>query len=99
MASVFVAGATGSVATENVPMDVPLVLWASAGARAFSVAEIFCVAPLMVMAAENFCGPVPNGGGTPGVLTVNCHCVPPGESTALLARLTLNVPLTSVVKD
>jgi hypothetical protein len=69
----------------------------SAGAAALRVAEIDCDAPLMVIVTTKDCGPVPDGGAIPVSLTLNCHCVPPGERTALLARFMLKVPFTSVV--
>jgi len=54
------------------------------------------LAPEMVSVAEQVCDPVPKGGATPVSFTVNCQVVPPGLSTALLARFMLKLPFTSV---
>jgi hypothetical protein len=43
---------------------------------------------------EKVCVPVPIGAGTPADPdTVNCHCVPDGVKTALLASVIVNEPL------
>src|SRR5271157_3713908 len=73
-----------------------LITFVSAG-QVERFAETLCEAPLIVNVAEHVCEPVPSGGATPVSFTVNCHCVPPGVSTELLARFMLNVPVTSAV--
>jgi hypothetical protein len=69
----------------------------SAGQEKFP--EIDCEAPLIVMVALQTCGPVPSGGGAPGVLTVNRHCVGGefGMITALLPSVMLKLPVASAV--
>src|SRR6266446_5640037 len=47
--------------------------------QAAKLAVMFCEPPLIAIVAEHVCGPVPRGGGFPGVLAVISHTLPAGE--------------------
>src|SRR5579884_348102 len=97
-----VVTSTPSWPVVHAPVGAPLKfckpgMRASMCAALFSVVEISCDAPEMVIATLNDCGPKPKGKNTPGAsVTVKSHCVPAGVTSALSCRTTVKLPLESI---
>jgi hypothetical protein len=79
-------------ATEDVDVGFPLPPFLLREGQVEKLDVTDCDAPEIVTVAEQLCGPVPTGGGAPGVVTVKSHCVPAGETSELSCNESAKLP-------